>query len=238
MSGGDGLRYGGHAHGVSTQGPGGPDLGGGLVLGAGEEHVYALPQGDGQLCRGLPGHSLKGRGVHMAHVREPGAEGVQIGTLQGTGAKELNVVGDEHNVPGGKGGVDGPGGVGDHQGLRAQQPQHPDRIGHVLEGPALVSVQAALHHSHILPRQTAKEKAAGVVRGGRALHVRNLFIGHGDGVLHRLSQASQAGAQNQQDLGAEGTQSGLQGRGALLVMGKGVFHGGSPYSFSPHSRQN
>lgn len=134
----------------------------------------------------------------MAHVREPGAELLQIGAAQGADAEELDVVGDQHDVPGGEGGVHRAGGVGDHQRLRPQQPQHPDGIADILEGPALVSVEAALHHRHVLTRQPAEHEPARVVRGGGALHVGHILIGDGNGGLHLVPQRAQAGAQDQQ----------------------------------------
>ncbi|CAN4016107.1 Bacterial mobilisation domain-containing protein, partial [Dysosmobacter welbionis] len=67
VGGHNGLRHRGHAHGVRAQRPGGTDLRRRFVLGAGEVHIDALAQGDGQLLRGLPGGVLESGRVHMAH---------------------------------------------------------------------------------------------------------------------------------------------------------------------------
>ena len=40
----------------------------------------------------------------------------------------------------------------------------------------------------IRPRQAAEDKAARMVRGGRALHMGHVPVGHGDGVLHLIRQ--------------------------------------------------
>ncbi len=139
--------------------------------------------------------------VHVAHVREPGAEFLQIGAAQGADTEEFDVVSNQHDIPGGKGGVHRPGSVGDYQLFRSQQPQDPDRVGDILEGPALVGVEAALHHRHIPARQTAEHELARVVRGGGALHVGHILIGDGNGGLHFVAQRAQAGAQDQQHRG-------------------------------------
>jgi len=170
----------------------------------------------------------------MAHVREPGAEGVDVGPREGTAGEELDVVGNEHDVPGGKGGVYRPGGVGHYQGLRPQHPQKTDGVGRLLHGPSLIGVKAALHHGHAAAAEAAKDELPFVIRRGRAFHVGNLPIGDHDGALHLVSQKAQAGTQDQQHPGAEAPQTGLQGSGALLVLG--ITQGGG-HSLPPHSRQ-
>ena len=182
MGGHNGLRHRGHAHGVRAQHPGGTDLRRRFVLGAGEVHIDALAQGDGQLLRGLPGGVLESGRVHMAHVRESGAELLQVGAAKGADTEEFDVVGNQHDVPGREGGVHRAGSVGDYQRFRPQQPQHPDRIADILKGPALIGVEAALHHRHVLTRQAAEHEPARVVRGGGSLHVGHILIGDIPGV--------------------------------------------------------
>ena len=145
------------------------------------------------------------------------------------------MVGDEHDISGGEGGVHRAGGVGDDQRLCSQQPQHPDGIADIREGPALIGVETALHDGHVLAGQASKEKAALVVRGGGVLHVGDLVIGYRDGIFHLVAQSAQAGAQNQQDTGREAAQPGPQSLRTLLILRVGIgFH----HSFPPHSRQN
>ena len=239
MGGHNGLRHRGHAHGVRAQHPGGTDLRRRFVLGAGEVHIDALAQGDGQLLRSLPGVVLESGRVHMAHVREPGAELLQIGAAKGADTEEFDVVGNQHDVPGREGGVHRAGSVGDYQRFRPQQPQHPDGIADILKGPALIGVEAALHHRHVLTRQAAEHEPARVVRGGGSLHVGHILIGDGNGGLHFVAQRAQAGAQDQQAPGAERPQAVSQRLGALLILCECIFHLTlPPYSFWPHSRQN
>ena len=231
MGGGDGLRYRGHAHGVRPQEPGRPDLRRGLVLGAGEEHVDALSQLQALGPGGLPGLLLEGGGVDVAHVREAGTQLLHVGPAEGADAEELDVVRNQHDVPGGPGGVHRPGGIGHHQGVNPQEPGRPDGVGRVGEGPALVGVEAALHDGHVLPRQPSKEELALVSGGGGVLHVGHFGVGHGDGALHLVRQGPQAGTQDQQDLGLKAVQLFPEGLGALLILLIGVkFHIRPPLS--------
>ena len=132
----------------------------------------------------------------MAHIREAGAQLLDIGPAEGADAEELDVVRNEHDVSGGPGRIHRPGGVGHHQGLNPQQAGHPNGIACVGKRPALVGVEAALHDGHVLPRQLPEEELALVSGGGGMLHVRHFGIGHGDGVLHLIRQGSQTGTQN------------------------------------------
>ena len=234
MSGGDGLRHGGHAYRVGTQGTGGPYLRRGFVLGAGEVHIYTLPQLHVKAFGGPAGRLPQGGRVDMAHVREPGAEFIDVGSAQGADAEELDVVGDEHNVAHVEFPVHRAGSVGDNQGLRPQQPHHPDRVADISKAPALIGVEPSLHHRHVLAGQAAKHELPLMVRGSGALHVGHLGVGHHDGVLHLIAQRPQAGAQDQQRFGRKTTQTGPQGLRAFLILFKGI---GLHHSFPPHSRQ-
>ena len=144
------------------------------------------------------------------------------------------MVRDQHDVPGGEGGVHRPGGVGHHQRLRPQQARKADGIRRLLHGPALIGVEPALHHSHVLAAEAAEDKLPPVVRRGGAPHMGNLTVGDHNGGFHLVSQKAQAGAQNQQHPGTEVPQTGLQGTGTLPV--PGIVQGGA-HSFPPHSRQ-
>ena len=59
VTGHDDLGCGGHAHGIAAQNPGGPDLGGGFVLGAVAVEVDTLPQVDALFLCGLAGQFLQ-----------------------------------------------------------------------------------------------------------------------------------------------------------------------------------
>ena len=131
---------------------------------------------------------------------------------------------NQHDVPGREGGVHRAGSVGDYQRFRPQQPQHPDRIADILKGPALIGVEAALHHRHVLTRQAAEHEPARVVRGGGSLHVGHILIGDGNGGLHFVAQRAQAGAQDQQHPGAEPVQPLPQRLRAFPILFHGIVH--------------
>ena len=105
----------------------------------------------------------------MGGIGEAGAKLGQILPTQGGGGEHLDLVGDEHQLPGVPVLADAPGGVGDHQGVAAQQAQHPHGVGHLLIGIALVVVHPALHHGHGLAVQHAAPQAALVAGGGGCL---------------------------------------------------------------------
>ena len=89
------------------------------------------------------------------------------------------------------------GGVGDQEGLAAQQAEDPDGIADLLIGVALVVVDPALHHCHRLAGQGAKDQAPCVPGAVEVLKWGDGGVGDGDGVLHQVPQVAQAGAQDQ-----------------------------------------
>ena len=107
---------------------------------------------------------------------------------------QLDLVGEEHDVPGVPVWADAPGGVGHQQGVTPQQPQHPHAIGHILIGVPLVVVHPALHHRHGLACQGAKDQLPHMSGGGGAGKVGNGGVGHRHSVLYLLGQIPQAGA--------------------------------------------
>ena len=157
---------GGHAHRVGPGDAGEAHLGGSLVLGTGEVHIHTLLQGDAQLLGGLAGQLLEGGGIQVGGVGEPDAELRQVLAPQRGLHEDLDLVGDEHQVARLPVHVDAAGGVGDDKGVAAQQPQHPDGVGHLLVGVALVVVHPALHDGHRLALQGAEHQTA-LVAGGR-----------------------------------------------------------------------
>ena len=186
-----------------AQDPGGPDLRRGLVLGAGEVHVDALPQGDAQLrwpvcraslpqARGCRGGRRRGTGRRTPAGSPPGG---------GTPMKILMWSVMSIRSPGLPVQVHAAGGVGDYQGVAAQQAEHPDGVGDLLIGVALVVVHPALHNSHLLALQGAEHQLALVAGGGGDLEMGDVLVRHGDGVFHHVAQVAQAGAQDQGHLG-------------------------------------
>ena len=184
MAGHDDLRRGGHAHGIAPQDAGGPDLCRGLILRPVAVEVDPLPQRNAQLLGRLAGQLPEAGGVQMGGVGESDPELGQIFPPERRLGKHLDVVGNEHQVPGLPAGVDASGGIGDDQGVTPQQAQHPDGVGHLLIGVALVVVRSALHDRHPLPLQSAEDQPPLVSRRGGCLKVGNIQVVDGDGTLH------------------------------------------------------
>ena len=98
VRGGDGLRHGGHAHGVRAEHARSAHLGGRFELRAGEVHVDALAQREVL----LPGDFLRelaqaGR-VDIGHIGEACAELVDIRPPERAKVEKLDVIGNEHQV--------------------------------------------------------------------------------------------------------------------------------------------
>ena len=162
----------------------------------------------------------------------------QVLSPQGGDGEQLDVVGNEHQVPRLPAGVDAAGGVGDHQGLAPQQAEHPHRVGDLLIGVPLVVVHPTLHHGHRLSLQEAEHQPPLVSGGGGGLEVGDVPVVHKNGALHLIPQVAQAGAQHHGDLGHEVPQPLPQEVGALPVLLHGEFHRALLYRLPPHRRQN
>ena len=220
----DDLGGGGHTHCITTQQTGGTDFRGGLVLGAVAVEIHALPQVDTLLLGGLPRQLLQAGGVQVGGVWEAYAKFRQILTPERRFGEHLDVVGDEHQLSGLPIGTHASGGVGDNQGLAAQQTQHPHGVSDLLIGITLVVVHPSLHHRHIFPFQSAKHQLSLVAGGGGGLEVGDLTVGHHDGILHLVTQVTQTGAKHHGHIRNETIQAGVNISGALLILFKCKFH--------------
>ena len=224
MSGHDDLGGGGHAHGVPAQGADGANLRRGLVLGAIAVEVDALPQGDVPLPGRLAGQVQQTAGIQVGGVGKADAEPGQILPPEGGLGEHLDLVSDEHQVARLPAGVDTAGGVGDNEGVAAQQAQHPDGVGHRLVGVALIVVHPALHDGHPLSLQLPKHQAALVAGGGGGLEVGDILIVDENGVFHLIPQVAQAGAQHHSHPGDKVPQALPDHLGAGLILLHCVVH--------------
>ena len=199
MGGGEGLGNGGHAHGVGPQKAGRPDFRRGLKLRAGEEHIGPLVDPERRTFGAVQGQLPQLRGVHPGHVEEPGAEILHIGPPEGAVPVQLDMVPNDHHVPGAVVPVDGPGGVGENGGPDSQQLQNPDGDDQLLEGVALVGVEAAGHADHPPARHRAENQLPGVGGHGGEQKMGDLGVIHGHRVFDGLGEGPQAGAQDNAD---------------------------------------
>ncbi len=110
---------------------------------------------------------------------------------------------DHHQVAGGERGVDGPGRVRDHERLHPEAAEDPDREDHLLEGVALVEVDAPLHHRDRDAAGAADDERAPVAGDGGGGEVRDLREGDGHRLLEGVGEGPEAGAEDDPDRGRE-----------------------------------
>ena len=189
-----------------------------------EVHIDTLPQRESPLLRRLPGNVLKPGRVKSGAVRKAGAELRQVLAPERGISEELQLIGNEHNVPCIPAGVDATGGVGDDERLNPQKPEYPDGIADLLHGVALVVVHPPLHDRDPAALQRAEHQSAFVTEGGGTPEMGDLAIGHIDRSFHLLAQLTQPGAENEQYLGGEAADALFQRLCAGLIVRKAVLH--------------
>ena len=98
VPGDDGFRHGGHAHGVGSQHTGHADFRGSFIAGAVHPAVHAPAQINIQLAGHLHGNFPQAPVKGVGHIREAGAEGVQIGPGEGILAGEIDKMAKEERA--------------------------------------------------------------------------------------------------------------------------------------------
>ena len=207
MAGDDDFGDCGHANGIGADGAQEAQVGGAFKGGAAEPGVDAFAQFYPGFGRGLAGEVAELAVVGLAHIGEARAEFVKVGADEGVEAHhadQVKVVGDEHQVAGGVGGVDGAGGVGDDEGLDAEALHDADGQGDLGHGVAFVEVDAALHDEHGLVFEAADDELAGVAGDGGFGPVRQVAEGDAVGVADGVGKPAQAGAKDKGDRGLVG----------------------------------
>ena len=218
MRGGDGLRHGGHAHGVRAEHARGAHLGGGFKLRAGEVHVDALAQREVLLLGDFLGKLAQAGGVDIGHIGEACAELVDIRPPERAKVEKLDVIGNEHQIARGILGVHRARGVRHDHRLCAKQADDAAGVGGVLHGVSLVAVHSALHDRHALAAQLTENEAALVSRRGGRAEVRDVRIAHAGARLDAVAEKAQAAAEHQQYLGTEIAEVGGDHIRALAVI--------------------
>ena len=111
------------------------------------------------------------------------------------------MVADDHEVAHVEVFVDAAGGVGQEQDLGAHETHQTGGQQDILNGIALVIVDAALHDDHLDLAEIAEDETAPVAcdgGNGEAFDVVVVYGGHG---LDLIGQSTQAGAEDQSDVG-------------------------------------
>src|SRR5699024_9033305 len=123
----DGLECGGHADEVGAEDPGHAHLGGGFVVGAAELGVDALVEARID----VHGDGAHARGVQIGEIDE-------VRALDGGGAGEVDVVGDEDRGAGRPVPVESAAAVGEHEGRAAGRGRGAHTVGDGAHSFALV----------------------------------------------------------------------------------------------------
>lgn len=160
VGGGDDLRDGGHAHGVGAQGPEGPDFRRRFIAGAGAAQVHTLLQREAQGLGGLLRSLAQSGRIRIGHIAEAGAERRVVGTDEGIGSHEVDMILNEHQVAHLEAGVDAAGGIGHDQRCHAQLLHHPHGENDIGQCVALVEMEAALHADDGFSAEAARHELA------------------------------------------------------------------------------
>ena len=208
VAGDDGLVDGGHADEVGAEGAEGADLGGGFEGGSEDGEIDAFGELEALACGLFYGEGAETWGVGGRHVEEALAgagdcgEAGLIGAEGGVGAGQVDMVGDGDEGALLVAGVDAAGGVGDDEGLAADEAEDAGGEGDLGEGVALVGVDAALHDGDGDAGDSAEDEVAGVAFDGGAGEVGNLGVGDAGGAADVVGEVAEAGAEDDADVRA------------------------------------
>ena len=195
MPGHDHLRGGGHTHGIGADQAEIAVFGRRFIAGAGAGHIDAFLQLDAFIGGNLLRHADEVGVVRAGHVRETGAEILQIRADERVG-QQVDMVADDHEVSHVVVQVGGPGGVGHEQIADAQADHHPDGEGDQVHAVAFVIVDASLHGNHVLARQFAHDEIAFMADGRGDGEARDVLVGDNQRVLNLFGQLAQSAAQD------------------------------------------
>jgi len=223
VAGDDDLMDGGHADEICAEGAEGADLRGGLEAGAEDCEIDAFGEEELLACGFFNGQGAKAHGVGGGHVEEAlasvgnHAEAGLVGAQGGVGAGEVDVVGDGYERALLQGGADAAGGVGDDEGLRAEEAEDAGGEGDLGDGIALVGVDAALHDGYGDAGDVAYDEMAGVADDGGLGEVGDVGVGDGGGGFDVGGEVAEAGAEDDADGWSDGGAGADVGGGGLSV---------------------
>ena len=143
---------------------------------------------------------------------------------EGRFQKELDVVGDEHDIAHVPIPVDAPGGVGEKKRGAAYQLQYPDGVADLLKGVTLIMVHSALHDGYLFAGESSTHQLSGVAGSSGDLKMGNVPIGNDGRAFHLISQKAQTGAQDHGDIWDKALEAGGNVVGAFLILGEGMAH--------------
>ena len=209
MTGYDDLVNGGHAYQIGAEGAEGADFGGSFEAGAEDGEVDAFGEGELLACGLFDGEGAEAERVGGGHIEEAlasagdHAEAGFVGSQGGVGSGKVDVVGDGDDGALCVAGADAACGVGDDEGLAAEEPEDAGGEGDLFHGVALVGVDAALHDGYGNACDGAEYEVAGVAYDGGLGEVGNVGVGNACGRLDVGGEVSEAGAEDDAEHGPE-----------------------------------
>ena len=193
------------------------DLGGRLEARAGDREVDAVVQRGAELV----GHGVQAGAqlgvVGVGQAREARADLVVVEPHERVEALHVDVVGQRDEAAGAGLGPQRAGRVGEHEDLRAEQPQRADRGRDGGRLDPLVDVRAALEAGDGDAVERAERERAGVARDRADAEAGDVGVGDRDRVGELVDERAEAGAEHEPDARREA-------RRALLDRPGGVVH--------------
>jgi len=172
----DHLRHSAHTYGVATKETIHLIFGRGLEGRSLYTHIDAILQADLLLACNFTGQFDQFRVVGLMHIRETWTRGEVLAT-QRMLRKEVDMVGDDHQVTNLKAWVHATCGIADEERLDSQFIHHTYREGHFFHRITLIEMEAAFHGQDIYATQFAEDQSAAMSLYGRDGEVGNLLIG-------------------------------------------------------------
>ena len=145
------------------------------------------------------------------------------------------MVGNQADIPHPQVKVHTAAGIGNHQLIAAQQPQHPQGEAYLFKGIALIGMKPPLHHRNPLACQGAKYQLALMAGGSGNGESGNLLVGNHNGVLRQVRHVAKAGTQNHGNLRLEARKTLCYRIGSFLIVSKGITHRISSFRIIHHN---
>jgi len=160
VDGGDHFHNHRHAHRIRPDSPEEAGLGGSFQARAEQPDIDSPMERELLGERGPHRQVLQLPAIGFGHVRKAWPPRIQVGAAQGVVAGEVDVVGDQHQLPGAELGVEPAGRGGNDQPAHSERLHHPDREGDLLCRIAFKKMEPPLHRDHRLPVPPPAEQTA------------------------------------------------------------------------------
>ncbi len=167
-------------------------FGRGLIARTRHSRVNTLTERDSLFGSRLRCRLAQAPVVGFAHVREARSQRLVIDSRQGVCARQIDVIGNEHQVARLEGNVDAAGGVRDDKEADPQAAEYPRREGRLRRRIALIEVNPPLQGCDAHALEFAQDQPARVSRGGGGREMRDLAEPDDNALPERTRQGSES----------------------------------------------